>query len=83
MQNTLSVSLTTHSFNHSYIISFLIFAQIISTVGTFFFFLKLEVQIHPSGHDSKNSLLSLWLCHGFGNENHVVCGFKIEFALLA
>lgn len=70
VQNTLSLSVTTHSFDHSYIISFLIFAQFLSTIGTF---LKLEVQLHTSLH-FKNSLLSLWLCHGFGNENHVVCG---------
>lgn len=71
MQNTLSVSLTIHSFFHSVIHTLLLnFCQIISTIGTLFFcfvfcFLKLEVQLHSSLHDSKNSLLSLWLCHGF------------------
>lgn len=55
------------SFNHSYVTSFLIFAKSSLPLELFFLFcfLKLEVQLHSSLHDSKNSLLSLWLCHGF------------------
>lgn len=76
---------------HSFIVSVIHyfrsnFCQIVTT--SFFspssscFFLKLEVQLHPSLHDSKNSLLSLWLCHGFLNRKPCLW-FEIDFTLLS
>lgn len=64
MQNTLSVSFNIHSFFHL-IIHPLFPSEFLPKSSTIETVLKLEVQLQPSPHDSKNSLLSLWLCHGF------------------
>lgn len=64
MQNTLRVSFNIHSFFHL-IIHSLFPSEFLPKSSTIETVLKLEVQLQPSVHDSKNSSLSLRLCHGF------------------
>lgn len=71
MQNTLSVSFNIHSFFHL-IIHPLFPSEFLPESSNMETVLKLEVQLQPSLHDSKNSSLSLWLCHGFDKKTMFV-----------